>query len=186
MNLFNFNCKCKSNNFFSIHLPPPHSSLCNRRTTRFSVRFSSESTHRVKLAESLQSETLKLLEWPAVCQQLSAFTSTSMGYAAAQSARIPVGKTREESSRLLSQTSAAVAVPRPLDFTGIEDISPNVDASVAGGVLSIRELCSVKRTLAAARFLLQQLEEIDFSERYIVVFSTLLKALHYFVCCSTL
>ncbi|KAL3377279.1 hypothetical protein AABB24_003605 [Solanum stoloniferum] len=164
MNLFN--CKCKFNNFLTIHLPPPHSSLCNRRTTRFSVRFSSESTHRVKLAESLQSETLKLLEWPAVCQQLSSFTSTSMGYAAAQSARIPVGRTPDESSRLLSQTSAAVAVPRPLDFTGIEDISPIVDASVAGGILSIREFCSVKRTLAAARFLLEQLEEIDFSERY--------------------
>lgn len=166
---------CKFNNFFTVHLPPPHRSLCNRRTIRFSVRFSSESTNRLKLAESLQSETLKLLEWPAVCQQLSAFTSTSMGLAAAQSARIPVGKTPEESSRLLSQTSAAVAVPRPLDFSGIEDVSPIVDAAVAGGILSIRELCSVKRTLAAARFLLQQLEEIDYSERYIAVFYTLLK-----------
>ncbi|XP_070051692.1 uncharacterized protein LOC107818810 isoform X3 [Nicotiana tabacum] len=167
MNLLN----CKFNNtLLTNHLPPRHTSLYNPRATRFSVRFSSESTHRVKLAESLQSETLKLLEWPAVCRQLSAFTSTSMGFAAAQSALIPVGKTPEESGKLLSQTSAAVAVPRPLDFSGIEDVSPIVNASIAGGVLSIRELCSVKRTLGAARLLLQQLEEIaslsDFSDRY--------------------
>lgn len=173
MNLFN----CKFNNtLFTNHLPPRHTSLYNPRATRFSVRFSSESTHRVKLAESLQSETLKLLEWPAVCRQLSAFTSTSMGFAAAQSALIPVGKTPEESGKLLSQTSAAVAVPRPLDFSGIEDVSPIVNASIAGGVLSIRELCSVKRTLGAARLLLQQLEEIaslsDFSDRCIAVFDT--------------
>lgn len=99
-----------------------------------------------------------------------------MGFAAAQSAVIPVGKTPEESGKLLSQTSAAVAVPRPLDFSGIEDVSPIVNASIAGGVLSIRELCSVKRTLGAARLLLQQLEEIaslsDFSDRCIAVFDT--------------
>ncbi|CAN4078950.1 unnamed protein product [Withania somnifera] len=93
-----------------------------------------------------------------------------MGFASAKSARIPVGRTPEESRKLLSQTSAAVAVSRPLDFSGIEDVSSIADASVAGDILSIRELCSVRRTLAAARFLLQQLEEIalqgDFSERY--------------------
>ncbi|KAF3644659.1 putative allantoinase 1-like [Capsicum annuum] len=165
MNLFT--CSCKINNIFTLHLPILH---INRRTTRFSIRFSSESTHRLKLAESLQSETLELLEWPALCQQLSSFTSTSMGFDAAESARIPVGRTPDESRKLLSQTSAAVAVPRPLDFTGIQDVSSIVDASVAGGILSIGELCAVKRTLAAARFLLQQLEEIasqgDFSERY--------------------
>ncbi|PHT90517.1 hypothetical protein T459_05630 [Capsicum annuum] len=164
MNLFT--CSCKINNIFTLHLPILH---INRRTTRFSIRFSSESTHRLKLAESLQSETLELLEWPALCQQLSSFTSTSMGFDAAESARIPVGRTPDESRKLLSQTSAAVAVPRPLDFTGIQDVSSIVDASVAGGILSIGELCAVKRTLAAARFLLQQLEEIasqgDFSER---------------------
>lgn len=109
-----------------------------------------------------------------------------MGFDAAESARIPVGRTPDESRKLLSQTSAAVAVPRPLDFTGIQDVSSIVDASVAGGILSIGELCAVKRTLAAARFLLQQLEEIasqgDFSERYIAVFSILLNYLRYFVC----
>ncbi|CAN4084046.1 unnamed protein product [Withania somnifera] len=142
--------RCKFNDLFALHLPPLDNSLYNRLTTRLA-----SASHP---------------KWPAVCQQLFSFTSTSMGISAAKSARIPVGRTPEESSKFLSQTSVAVAVPRPLDFSGIEDVSSIVDASVAGAVLSIRELCSVKRTLEAGTFLLQQLEEIalqgDFSERY--------------------
>lgn len=115
---------------------------------------------RVKLADSLQSDTLKILEWPSLCNQLSAFTSTSMALAAAQSERIPVGQTPTESRRLLDQTSTAVAMPRPLDFSGIEDVSPIVDASVAGNLLMIGVLCSVRRTLRSARSLIEQLEEI--------------------------
>lgn len=83
-----------------------------------------------------------------------------MGLAAAQSARLPVGRTPAESRRLLDQTSAAVTMSPPLDFSGIEDVSRIVDASVAGRMLMIGELCSVRRTLRSARSLFQQLEEI--------------------------
>ncbi|KAL1537873.1 endonuclease MutS2-like isoform X1 [Salvia divinorum] len=114
----------------------------------------------LRLADSLQSEALKILEWPSLCKQLSAFTSTSMGLAAAQSARIPLGRTPTETRRLLDQTSAALTMPRPLDFSGIQDVSRIVDASVAGTMLMIGELCSVRRTLRSARSLIQQLEEI--------------------------
>ncbi|XP_057764508.1 uncharacterized protein LOC130985523 isoform X2 [Salvia miltiorrhiza] len=120
----------------------------------------SRATDRLQLADSLQSETLKILEWPSLCNQLSAFTSTSMGLSAAQSARIPLGRTPTETRRLLDQTSAALAMPRPLDFSGIEDVSRIVDAAVAGRILMIGELCSVRRTLRSARSLIQQLEEI--------------------------
>ncbi|XP_073038736.1 uncharacterized protein [Primulina eburnea] len=116
----------------------------------------------LKLAESLQAETLKILEWPFVCKQLSAFTSTTMGLDAANAANIPLGQNPFESKRLLAQTSAAVALSRSLDFSGVEDVSAVVDASVAGELLSIGELCSVARTLRSARSLLEQLEEISF------------------------
>lgn len=84
-----------------------------------------------------------------------------MGLTAAQTARIPLGKCSDESRRLLAQTSAAVDIPQPLDFSGIEDVSAIVDTSVAGEMLSIRELCSVQRTLRAVRALLEQLEDIS-------------------------
>lgn len=121
------------------------------------------SPDRLNLTDSLQSETLKILEWPSLCNQLSPFTSTSMGLAAAQSAGIPLGRTPTDSRRLLDQTCAALAVPRPLDFSGIEDVSRIVEASVAGRMLTIAELCSVRRTLRSAGSLIQQLEEIALS-----------------------
>lgn len=140
--------------------PPPYRNP-SRPTTLFCVAPSTEpDTGRVKLADSLQSETLKILEWPAICNQLSAFTSTSMGHAAAHAARIPLGRSPSESRRLLAQTSAAVAISRPLDFSGIEDVSRIVDASVAGEMLLIGELCSVRRTLRSARSLIEQLDGI--------------------------
>ncbi|CAA0825295.1 DNA mismatch repair protein MutS- type 2 [Striga hermonthica] len=142
--------------------PRPHLKLSRPTAATSRVALSAEpETERVKLAESLQSETLKILEWPSVCTQLSAFSSTSMGLAAARSARIPLGRSPGETRRLLDQTSAAVAVPQPLDFSGIEDVSPIVDAAVSGGMLSISELCSVSKTLRSARSLIEQLEEIS-------------------------
>ncbi|CAK9181792.1 unnamed protein product [Ilex paraguariensis] len=138
-------------------LPPPNL----HRPLKPFISLSSLSTQRLTLAESLQSETLKTLEWPSVCTQLSAFTSTTMGISAAQDGRIPLGRSPEESKRLLAQTSAAVALPRPLDFSGIDDISEILNSSVAGKLASISELCAVKRTLKSARALLEQLEELS-------------------------
>lgn len=94
-----------------------------------------------------------------------------MGLDAANSANIPLGQNPFESKRLLAQTSAAVALSEPLDFSGVEDVSAVIDASVAGEMLSIGELCSVGRTLRSARSLLEQLEEIssrfDSPNRYV-------------------
>lgn len=92
-----------------------------------------------------------------------------MGSAAANSARLRLGESPAESRKLLRQTAAAVALPFPLDFTGIDDVSSIVDASVAGELLTIGELCAVKRTLRSARGLLEQLQEHcgDSSNRYL-------------------
>ncbi|KAL3851309.1 hypothetical protein ACJIZ3_013191 [Penstemon smallii] len=140
-------------------LPPQR--ILFRPTATATLSATESKTNLIKLAESLQSSTLKILEWPSVCSQLSAFTSTSMGLYATQTASIPLGQTPAESARLLAQTSAAVAIYRPLDFSGIEDVTAIVDAAVSGEILSIGELCSVRRTLRSARFLIEQLEEIS-------------------------
>lgn len=94
-----------------------------------------------------------------------------MGFATAQAGRLPLGRTPEESRRLLDQTAAAAALSRPLDFSGIEDVSDIVRISVSGELVTISELCAVKRTLRSARELYGQLEELAFrdegsSERY--------------------
>lgn len=156
------------NTLITIRSSPP---LNLRRPFNPRPSISLSSTHRVRLAESLQEETLKTLEWPSVCNQLSAFTSTSMGLDAAQCGRIPLGRSPEESRKLLAQTTAAVTLPRTVDFSGIEDVSVIVDSSVSGEMVSIRELCAVKRTLKSARELFEQLQEISLNtnahERYI-------------------
>ncbi|XP_057514097.1 uncharacterized protein LOC130795847 isoform X1 [Actinidia eriantha] len=165
------------NPFITLRPPPPpiRRRNINHRPIIPTLSLSTtspESTHRVRLAESLQAGTIETLEWPSVCKQVSAFASTAMGLSAAQGGRLPLGKSPEESRRLLAQTAAAAALPRPLDFSGIEDVSRIVKSSVSGELVSISELCAVNRTLRSARDLFEQLEEIalrddDSSERYL-------------------
>nr|KYP76263.1 MutS2 protein [Cajanus cajan] len=83
-----------------------------------------------------------------------------MGSAAALNARLPVGRTRRESQRLLDQTSAARLVAEPLDFSGIHDLTEILDVATSGHLLTARELCTVRRTLSAARDLYLPLLEI--------------------------
>lgn len=48
----------------------------------------------------------------------------------------------------------------PSDFQSIEDISEIVNAAVLGKLLTINELCSVRRTLIAAKALFQKLKDL--------------------------
>ncbi|XP_062096696.1 uncharacterized protein LOC133802411 isoform X2 [Humulus lupulus] len=132
--------------------------------------------HQLGLSQTLQSETLELLEWGSLCKQLSVFTSTSMGFSTAQSAAIPFGCSREESQKLLDQTVAATAVveamgSRPSDFSAIEDVSEVLNSAASGELLTIKELCAVSRTLMAARALYEKLNELassdDCKDRYL-------------------
>ncbi|KAL0305754.1 UNVERIFIED_CONTAM: hypothetical protein Sradi_5992700 [Sesamum radiatum] len=45
--------------------PPPHRILSRHTATSYVALSAEPLTERVKLAESLQAETLKILEWPA-------------------------------------------------------------------------------------------------------------------------
>ncbi|KAJ4975318.1 hypothetical protein NE237_000424 [Protea cynaroides] len=161
-------CNC----FISISIRPPN---FNHTIIRGSIRsFASTSnaheTRKLKLAEELQRDTERILEWQSVCQQVSNFTSTSMGLTLARNGNLPFGRSREESQKLLNQTTAALLLPRPLDFSGIEDISGIVSSSVLRELRTINELCAVMRTLRSARELFLQLKKFsldgDSPERY--------------------
>ncbi len=99
-----------------------------------------------------------------------------MGFSAAQKAKIPLGQTPEESHTLLDQTAAAASVMKDspqLDFSGIEDVSGILNSAVSGQLLTISELCAIRRTLQAAKRLFEKLELLanagDCSERYFIL-----------------
>uniref|UniRef100_A0A2P2PID9 DNA mismatch repair MutS family protein n=1 Tax=Rhizophora mucronata TaxID=61149 RepID=A0A2P2PID9_RHIMU len=134
-------------------------------------------SHSLHLSTSFQADSLKTLEWGSLCRLLSPFTSTSMGYSATQNADIPIGGILEESLKLLDQTAAALTVLQsgPLDLSGIEDIIGIVNSAASGTLLTVGELCAVRRTLRAAEAALLRLtEDGDCLERY----SPLLEILH--------
>lgn len=83
---------------------------------------------------------------------------------------MPFGRTQKESQKLLDQTSAARLISQPIDFSGIEDLTEILNVAASGQLLTIRELCTVRRTLCAARELFNKLEELSSSgtcpERY--------------------
>ncbi|XP_038971157.1 uncharacterized protein LOC103721871 [Phoenix dactylifera] len=112
------------------------------------------------LREELRKETEKTLEWSLICSQVSAFVCTSAGKALCRSGSLPIGRDREESLKLLDQTAAAVLLPQPLDFSGIDDVSEIVRSAVDGQLLTIGELCAVERSLRSARRVFEQLEQI--------------------------
>ncbi|XP_011027851.1 PREDICTED: uncharacterized protein LOC105128046 isoform X4 [Populus euphratica] len=160
-----------SNHFISIKKSPilfftTKPPFSNKALTK---PFDSHSPKLPPPAHSLQLETLKTLEWSSLCNQLTPFTSTSMGQSITRNAKIPIGKSKEESQKLLDQTAAALAVMEsgPLDFSGIEDITRILDSAISGTLLTVGELCAVRRTLRAARAVLERLRDSgDCSERY--------------------
>ncbi|GJP44372.1 hypothetical protein CLOM_g3753, partial [Closterium sp. NIES-68] len=75
-----------------------------------------------RIVWELEQETKELLEWPIVCRQVARFADTVMGYRIAEEGGLVVGRTWEESQRLLQQTGAALLLPRRLDFNGAVDV----------------------------------------------------------------
>ncbi|GAV77925.1 MutS_V domain-containing protein/Smr domain-containing protein [Cephalotus follicularis] len=128
------------------------------------LSLSLNNSPRLPLSQSLQSETLEILEWNSLCNQLSAFASTSMGRSATRNARIPVGQTLQESQKLLNQTAAAMEIMKmignteSLNLSKIEDVSGILNSAISGELLTVGELCTVRRMLRTARELRDKLE----------------------------
>ncbi|CAN6269794.1 unnamed protein product [Urochloa humidicola] len=111
-------------------------------------------------ARQIRLETESALEWGAVCTRLADFAATAAGRAASVEGRVAVGRSREESDRLIEQTAAAVLLSAPLDFAGVEDVSAVVAAATGGRLLAVREICGVGRSIRAARGVFDQLRSL--------------------------
>ncbi|GJN01299.1 hypothetical protein PR202_ga18555 [Eleusine coracana subsp. coracana] len=140
-----------------LHSPcPAHQRLIAASSKTEPSPISSETTE----AREIRLETEAALEWSAVCARLADFATTAAGRAACGKGRVPVGRSRAESERLIEQTAAAVLLSAPLDFGGVEDVSAVVAAAAGGRLLSVREICGVGRSIRAARQVFDQLHRL--------------------------
>ena len=103
----------------------------------------------------ITTETLDLLEWHRLCQNLSTFAATKLGVVAARQLKLP--NTQAESERLLAQTKEIYSLEQELDsgwtFKGIKDVGAALERVSIGGVLSAQELLDLATTLAGMRYL---------------------------------
>lgn len=101
------------------------------------------------------NETLDLLEWHRVCQNLATFAATKLGVVAASQLKMP--STLRESEQLLAQTKEIYDLEQELDsgwtFKGIKDVGAALARVDIGGILSAQELLDLATTLAGMRYL---------------------------------
>lgn len=109
----------------------------------------------------ITTETLDLLEWQRLCQNLSTFAATKLGVVAARQLRLPT--TQAESERLLAQTKEIYNLEQELDsgwtFKGIKDVGASLERSGIGGILSAPELLDLATTLAGMRYLRRLIDD---------------------------
>ncbi|MDJ0728630.1 MAG: endonuclease MutS2 [Crocosphaera sp.] len=111
----------------------------------------------------IYKETLNLLEWPRLCQQLATFAATKMGAVAARN--LPVPTTIEESKELLAQTQEIYRLEQNLEITwtfeGIADVGNSLKRATLKGSLSGQELLNIATTLAGMRRLRRIIDDCE-------------------------
>lgn len=114
------------------------------------------------IATVIQTETLNLLEWPRLGQQVATFAATKLGAIAAQSLRLP--DTQAESEVLLRQTAdfglLDLRVANGVSFEGIEDIGEALARAERGGMLAGMDLWAIATTLAGVRQLRRTIDQL--------------------------
>ena len=102
---------------------------------------------------TLEEESISLLECDSLKTHLSSFALTEMGKRAILSFDIP--SEYESSKRLLNETVEINELENNLDksisFSGIFDISRNIEICAKGGVILSSDLLEIAKTIAAAR-----------------------------------
>ncbi|KAL3678061.1 hypothetical protein R1sor_021017 [Riccia sorocarpa] len=109
--------------------------------------------------EYISQETLNLFEWPAICSQVAQFASTPMGRSISIDGNLTIGSSQAESEELLDQTTAALGLMKPLDFSGIQNLQGIVGDALSGNVCQIKDFISIRSTLVAVQRLYNQLFE---------------------------
>ncbi|MCR8539519.1 MAG: endonuclease MutS2 [Prochlorococcus marinus CUG1439] len=114
---------------------------------------------------TLEDESISLLEWDTLKAHLSSFASTEMGKRAILSFKIP--SEYEVAKRLLNETIEITELENNLDksisFSGVFDISRNIEICSKGGVILSSDLLEIAKTIAAARKLKKIF--LDFEKR---------------------
>jgi DNA mismatch repair protein MutS2 len=109
---------------------------------------------------TIQKETLELLEWSRLCQQVATFAATKLGAIAARNLVIP--QQLSVSLNLLAQTKEVydleTSLTGGLSFDGIEDFGDALERAAVQGMLSGRELHEIATTLAGMRKLRRTLD----------------------------
>jgi len=122
--------------------------------------YKNSSAHR-----SLSEESIRLLEWDNLKAQLASFASTKMGENGILEFDIP--SDYEISRRLLQETIEINELEKNLDksisFSGVFDISKNIEICSKGGVINSSELLEIAETISAAKDLKKIL--LDFEQR---------------------
>jgi DNA mismatch repair protein MutS2 len=108
----------------------------------------------------IQAETLELLEWSRLCQQVATFAATKLGTIAARNLVIPTQPS--VSLNLLAQTKEVYELETRLtgglSLDGIEDFGDALERAAVQGMLSGKELHEVATTLAGMRKLRRTLD----------------------------
>lgn len=111
----------------------------------------------------IYKETLNLLEWPRLCEQLATFAATKMGATAARN--LPIPTSLEESQELLEQTKEIYRLEQNLEikwtFEGITDFGDSLRRATLKGILSGKELLNIATTLAGMRRLRRIIEDYE-------------------------
>ncbi len=112
---------------------------------------------------AIQTETLELLEWSRLCQQVSTFAATKLGAIAARHLVIP--QQPSISLNLLAQTKEVYHLETQLigglSFDGIEDFGDALERAAVHGLLSGRELHEIATTLAGMRKLRRTIDSAE-------------------------
>jgi len=120
---------------------------------------------KLYLENTLEDESISLLEWDSLKTHLSSFASTEMGKRAILSFKIP--SEYEVAKTLLNETVEITELENTLDksisFSGVFDISRNIEICSKGGVILSSDLLEIAKTIAAARNLKKIL--LDFEQR---------------------
>ncbi|ACB51238.1 DNA mismatch repair protein [Crocosphaera subtropica ATCC 51142] len=111
----------------------------------------------------IYKETLNLLEWHRLCQQLATFAATKMGATAARN--LPIPTSLQESKELLAQTQEIYGLEQNLEikwtFEGITDVGDSLTRATLKGNLSGQELLNIATTLAGMRRLRRIIDDCE-------------------------
>jgi DNA mismatch repair protein MutS2 len=110
---------------------------------------------------TIQAETLELLEWGRLCEQVATFAATKLGAIAMRRVVIPTAI--EQSRQLLAQTQEVYRLETDITgglcLDGIEDIGDALERAALQGILAGIELNHIASTLAAMRKLRRSIDD---------------------------